>query len=79
MSDVPNDAHRAAEAAARSAYGKLVAALTARTGDLAAAEDALADAFASAMATWPTRGVPSSPEAWLLTAARRKLIDAARR
>lgn len=65
--------------AARQSYGKLVAFLGARTGDVAAAEDALADAFAAALATWPTQGVPRSPEAWLLTAARRKLIDTARR
>jgi len=72
-------AHRAAERAARQSYGKLVAYLAARTGDVAAAEDALCDAFAAALATWPTRGVPQAPEAWLLTAARRRMIDTARR
>lgn len=71
-------ARRKAEAVARRSYGKLVALLAARSGDLAAAEDALADAFAAALAEWP-RGRPSNPEAWLLTVARRKLIDAARR
>ena len=60
-------------------YGKLVAFLAARTRDVAAAEDALADAFAAALADWPASGVPHSPEAWLLTVARRKMIDAARR
>ena len=59
-------AHRAAERAARQSYGKLVAYLAARTGDVAAAEDALSDAFAAALASWPTRGVPQAPEAWLL-------------
>jgi RNA polymerase sigma-70 factor, ECF subfamily len=72
-------AHRAAERAARQSYGKLVAYLAARTGDLAAAQDALSDAFAAALATWPTRGVPLAPEAWLLAAARRRMIDVARR
>ena len=67
-----------AEAVARRSYGKLVAMLSARTRDLAAAEDALADAFAAALASWPAQGVPVNPEAWLLTAARRRLIDAAR-
>ncbi|MES2716569.1 MAG: DUF6596 domain-containing protein [Pseudomonadota bacterium] len=67
-----------AEAVARRSYGKLVAMLSARTHDVAAAEDALADAFAAALASWPAQGVPASPEAWLLTAARRRLIDAAR-
>src|SRR5690606_5951777 len=51
----------------------------ARTRDIAAAEDALSDAFAAALGTWPSRGIPDRPEAWLLTAARHKLIDAARR
>jgi RNA polymerase sigma-70 factor (ECF subfamily) len=75
----PNEARRAVEATARQGYGKLVAWLAARTRDLAAAEDALADAFAAALAAWPGEGVPASPEAWLLTVARRKAIDDARR
>jgi RNA polymerase sigma-70 factor, ECF subfamily len=73
------DARDTAEATARRSYGKLVAFLAARTGDVAGAEDALSDAFAAALVDWPARGVPASPEAWLMTAARRKLIDAARR
>jgi RNA polymerase sigma-70 factor (ECF subfamily) len=72
-------AARAAEAAARRSYGKLIAILAARTRDVAGAEDALADALAVALAEWPERGVPLSPEAWLLTVARRKFIDALRR
>jgi RNA polymerase sigma-70 factor, ECF subfamily len=72
-------AHRAAERAARQSYGKLVAYLAARTGDFATAEDALCEAFAAALASWPTRGVPQAPEAWLLAAARRRMIDMARR
>jgi RNA polymerase sigma-70 factor (ECF subfamily) len=69
----------AAEAVARRSYGKLVALLASRTRDVAAAEDALSEAFAAALADWPLSGVPKAPEAWLLTVARRKLIDAARR
>ena len=46
---------------------------------MAAAEDALSAAFESALRDWPAHGVPASPEAWLMTAARRSLIDAARR
>jgi RNA polymerase sigma-70 factor (ECF subfamily) len=72
-------ARAAAEAAARASYGKLVAYLAARTRDVAGVEDALSDAFAAALADWPAHGVPDRPEAWLMTAARRKLIDAARR
>src|ERR1700690_968270 len=68
-----------AEQVARRSYGKLVAFLSARTHDVAAAEDALSEAFASALADWPGKGCPANPEAWLLTVARRKLIDAARR
>ena len=72
-------AREAAEAVARRSYGKLVAFLAARTSDVAAAEDALSDAFAAALVDWPMGGLPQSPEAWLMTVARRKLIDAARR
>ena len=72
-------ARSTADAVARHSYGKLVAFLAARSRDVAAAEDALADAFAAALADWPARGVPRNPEAWLLTTARRKLIDAKRR
>ena len=77
--DTAAEAARAAEAAARRGYGKLVAWLAAQTRDVAAAEDALADAFASALETWPKTGVPRVPEAWLLAAARRRAIDASRR
>jgi predicted RNA polymerase sigma factor len=68
-----------AEAVARRSYGKLVAFLAARTRDVAAAEDALCEAFAVALAEWPAHGCPSNPEGWLLTVARRKLIDSVRR
>ena len=64
-----------ADAVARRSYGKLVAFLAARTHDVAAAEDALSEAFASALADWPRNGCPANPEAWLMTVARRKLID----
>jgi predicted RNA polymerase sigma factor len=67
-----------AEAIARRSYGKLVAFLAARTHDVAAAEDALSEAFASALADWPGKGCPANPEAWLLTVARRKMIDSYR-
>jgi len=52
------DAHarRTADAVARRSYGKLVAFLAARTRDVAAAEDALSDAFASALSDWPIHG-----------------------
>jgi len=72
-------ARATAEAVARHSYGKLVAFLAARTRDVAGAEDALSDAFAAALADWPTNGIPKSPEAWLLAVGRRKMIDADRR
>jgi RNA polymerase sigma-70 factor (ECF subfamily) len=74
--------HRAAEVAetvARRSYGKLVAFLAAHRGDVAAAEDALAEAFAAALTDWPASGIPRNPEAWLMAVARRRLIDGARR
>jgi RNA polymerase sigma-70 factor (ECF subfamily) len=73
------DEARLAERVARESYGRLLALLAARTRDVAAAEDALADAFAAALVAWPRTGAPDNPEAWLFAAARRKLIDAARR
>ncbi len=72
-------AGRAAERVARDSFGRLVALLAARTRDVAAAEDALSEAFAAALRQWPERGVPENPAAWLLTAARRRGADAARR
>lgn len=64
----------AAETAARDAYGRLLAWLSAQWRDVAAAEDALADAFESALRTWPRDGVPDAPDAWLLAAARRRML-----
>src|SRR5216683_2054549 len=68
-------ARNTAEAVARRSYGKLIAFLAARTRDVAAAEDALSEAFAAALADWPVKGCPANPEAWLLTVARRRTID----
>jgi len=84
MTDIPpsqaltEEAYRAVERAARDSYGRLVAFLATRSHDVAAAEDALADAFHSALEDWPKTGVPAKPEAWLLTAARRRLMDGVR-
>lgn len=79
MPEKDDEARRAAEQVARESYGRLVAFLAARTRDVAAAEDALAEAFAAALRLWPTDGVPQNPHAWLLTVARRRQTDAARR
>src|SRR5262245_11105558 len=74
-----HEARATAEAVARRSYGKLVAFLAARTRDVAAAEDALSEAFAAALSDWPAKAIPASPEAWLLAVARRRMIDTARR
>lgn len=69
----------AAERSARESYGRLVAFLAARSGDVAGAEDALAEAFAAALEAWTRDGPPANPDAWLLTVARRRQADAARK
>jgi predicted RNA polymerase sigma factor len=73
--DEPGPAPRSAGVAARDSYGRLLALLAASTNDLAAAQDALADAFERALRTWPSQGVPGNPDAWLLTVARNRLRD----
>lgn len=83
MADAPGaaagpSAPELAEAAARRSYGKLVAFLAARTGDVALAEDCLSEAFAKALVDWPAHGTPTNAEAWLLTVARRRMVDAYR-
>ena len=74
-----SEAYLAAEQAARWSYGRLVAILASRSGDIASAEEALAMAFAKALGRWPDAGVPDNPDAWLLTAARNQLTDMRRR
>ncbi|MDL2405577.1 RNA polymerase subunit sigma-70 [Rhizobium calliandrae] len=73
-----HDVGRATERVARQSYGKLIAFLAARSGDVPAAEDALSEALAKALNVWSERGIPDNPEAWLLVAARRNLYGAAR-
>ncbi|MEL7025982.1 MAG: DUF6596 domain-containing protein [Pseudomonadota bacterium] len=62
----------------RASHGRLLAILASRTGDILAAEDALADAFAKALVKWPDE-MPKNPEAWLLTVARNRFADLERR
>ncbi|BCY08664.1 RNA polymerase sigma factor [Actinoplanes sp. L3-i22] len=71
-----------AEAITRAHHGewaRIVAALTRRFGDLDIAEEAAAEAFATAVERWPADGVPPNPGAWLTTTANRKAIDRLRR
>lgn len=79
MSGARRETDRAIELAVRTSYGRLIAILSARTGDVAAAEDALGDALAIALQQWPDRGLPANPDAWLVAVARRRLTDASRR
>jgi RNA polymerase sigma-70 factor (ECF subfamily) len=69
----------AIEAVARDSYGRLVAYIAARTGDIADAQDALSEALVAALETWPGTGVPDKPEAWLMRVAHNRVIDASRR
>jgi predicted RNA polymerase sigma factor len=73
------EARRTVEAVARASYGRLLAYLSRETRDVAGAEDALSETLLAALTSWPKDGVPRQPEAWLLTAARHRLIDQARR
>jgi predicted RNA polymerase sigma factor len=70
--------HRAIERVARESYGRLVAYLSSHTHDVGSAEDAVSNALVVALETWPRDGVPQSPEAWLMTTARRSFIDVVR-
>ena len=60
-------------------WARVVASLAKRFGDLDIAEDAAAEAFATAVERWPADGVPPNPGAWLTTTATRKAIDRIRR
>jgi RNA polymerase sigma-70 factor, ECF subfamily len=73
------DAHARASLVARASYGRLVSILAARNGDIAVAEEALSDAFVSALEHWPKSGIPDNPEAWLMAAAKNRATDAFRR
>ena len=73
------DVRSIAEAVFREQSGRIIAGLIRISGSFDMAEEALQDAFASAMDAWAARGIPANPGAWIMTAAHRKLIDAVRR
>lgn len=66
------------ERVARLSFGRLVAILATRTGNVTAAMDALSDAVVRALEVWPLQGVPSNPEGWLISTARHRAADAGR-
>jgi RNA polymerase sigma-70 factor, ECF subfamily len=63
----------------REEYGRAIAVLVRRFGDIQLAEDAVQDAFATALQRWPSDGLPPSPAGWLITTARNRVIDRLRR
>ena len=75
----PIDARAAITRAHHEEWARVVASLAKRFGDLDIAEEAAAEAFATAVERWPADGVPPNPGAWLNTTATRKAIDRIRR
>jgi RNA polymerase sigma-70 factor, ECF subfamily len=73
------DVREAIAQAHHEEWARIVAALTRRFGDLDIAEEATAEAFATAVGRWPADGVPPNPGAWLTTTAKRLAIDRIRR
>ncbi|MFF7976303.1 sigma-70 family RNA polymerase sigma factor [Streptomyces sp. NPDC007905] len=67
------------EAAFRAEYGRAVSVLVRFLGDIGLAEEAVQDAFATAVRTWPETGVPPSPAGWIITTARNRAVDRLRR
>jgi RNA polymerase sigma-70 factor (ECF subfamily) len=72
-------AHDIVDLVFREEHGRAVATLIRLTGDFDLAEEAVQDAFISALETWPQRGVPDNPGAWITTTARNRAIDRLRR
>jgi len=68
-----------AEAVFRQESGRILASLIRISGSFDRAEEAVQEAFASALVSWPSKGIPDNPGAWIMAAAHRKLIDAMRR
>jgi RNA polymerase sigma factor (sigma-70 family) len=75
----PSDTHQAIETVFRIERARLIAGLTRLVRDVGRAEELAQDALVTALAEWPRTGVPNSPGAWLMAAARRRAIDGFRR
>jgi RNA polymerase sigma-70 factor, ECF subfamily len=77
--NVPEELRRTIETLYRSESGRILATLARLLGDLDVAEEAMHEAFAAALDTWPQAGVPAKPRPWLISTARFKAIDGMRR
>ena len=73
------ETHQAIEATFRIERARLIAGLVRVVRDVDRAEELAQDALVIALSEWPRRGVPANPGAWLMTAAKRRAIDAVRR
>lgn len=63
------------ESVVRESYGKILALLVSQGVDLPACEDALSEALASALKTWPETGLPENPQGWIFKAARNRILN----
>ena len=77
--NVPEELSKIIETLYRSESGRILATLVRLLGDLDVAEEAMHEAFAAALDTWPQTGVPDKPRPWLISTARFKAIDRMRR
>src|ERR1700737_1100187 len=73
------DIRSAAESVFREESGRIIASLIRISGSFDRAEEALQESFASALVSWPIKGIPENPAAWIMTPAHKKLIDAVRK
>jgi RNA polymerase sigma-70 factor, ECF subfamily len=73
------DIRAAAESVFRQESGRIIASLIRMSGSFDRAEEAMQESFASALASWPVKGIPKNPAAWIMTTAHRKLIDDVRK
>src|SRR5579864_9664694 len=76
---MPEQLSRTIETLYRSESGRVLATLLRLLGDLDLAEEALHEAFAAALESWPQAGIPDNPRPWLISTARFKAIDRIRR
>src|SRR5260370_19706286 len=73
------DTRAVVESVFREESGRIIAALIRISASFDRAEEALQEAFTAALVSWPQRGIPQNPAAWIMTTAHRKLIDQSRR